>query len=252
MELAQLGKMLARRWVMLVVVVVIAAAGSIAVIRAVGPTYSAEGDVLLLPPQDSLAKANPNGTPANPYLFLGDLLQARDVLVRSLGSASSREEVKRAVPAGDFTVEPDATSSGPLVVVQTEAPTSEAALGTLTKVLKVVPDRLSRLQGRLSITGPAAITSSVVTQDTSAQVIRKSQIRLGIVAAVGLLTAGIILIALVDALLLRRREGKEAEPDSAAPSPGVVRLGLKDPQNADRDTGPESVKRGKSDVRRQR
>src|SRR5689334_22191992 len=202
MYLHDLFASLMRRWYLLLVAVLITLVAAFGVARMVGPTYKAQGAVVLLPPID------PASPDANRFLALGSLRQAGDVLVRTMLNSSTSQLIATAVPGSRYTVEPDYTTSAPVILVTATAATPEAATQTLGVVIKQVPVNLGGLQKDLAITRDNQIVSEVIDLDAKPAYVMKGQLRA--VAGAGVLVFGLLtlLIGAFDAALLRRRSAR--------------------------------------------
>jgi hypothetical protein len=177
MHLKDLGTTLARRWYLTLAGLLATAGLCIGTFTAVPPTYQTTADVVLLPPKTSV------GTGGNPYLYLGGLQQAVDVLTRALTSDASRTELLGAVGAGEYDVVPDLSTSGPILIVTGTGTTSTIADSARNAVLDRVPTTLVRLQTSLSVAADSQITSMVLTADEKPKAILKTRLRA--VAAAG-------------------------------------------------------------------
>lgn len=192
-----------RHKVLTVVGVLMSAAAAFAAGRLVGPSYTAGAIVVLLPPAHDQQIDNP-------YLYLGGIQQARDVVQRSLVSEGVRADIARAEPAASYDVEADPLSEGPLLVVSTEASTADAALGSMRAVLAKVPPTVRSLQQRMAVQRGADITPLTVTQDQVATVVTKGQVRAGLGVAVLVAVLSVLGIGLVDGPWARRRAARRA------------------------------------------
>lgn len=192
-----------RHKVLTVVGLLMSAAAAFAAGRLVGPSYTAGAIVVLLPPAHDQQIDNP-------YLYLGGIQQARDVVQRSLVSEGVRADIARAEPAASYDVEADPLSEGPLLVVSTEASTADAALGSMRAVLAKVPPTVRSLQQRMAVQRGADITPLTVTQDRVATVVTKGQVRAGLGVAVLVAVLSVLGIGLVDGPWARRRAARRA------------------------------------------
>ena len=175
----------------------------------VGPTYSAAAVVVLLPP-------SPQQGVQNPYLYLGGLNQARDVVQSSLSSEQVRTEVQSQVAGADYTVLADPVSSGPMLDITATAPTAAAAKEVLHTLVRRAPETMTTLQDRLDISTSAQIRTLTVAQDAKPKPVRKSQIR-AVIAALALgLTLTVLAGGLVEGLTERRRRSRREEEKSEA------------------------------------
>ncbi len=221
MQLNAFGAALLRRWYLVVLSLGLAIGASAYVVSDVGPTYEVEGTVLLFPPTSSTTSGDQSVTQGNPYLYLGGLNPARDILIRSLTSRGERDELASLHPGADYTMESDISTSGPLMVIDVSSGSAAESVAALNTLLDRVPNALDTLQTDLGIDSEDFITSSTLTADDRPQVIHKSQIRAGIVAGAGMLALCLLLVGLVDGLLLsaaaRAGASKRPEADAAAP-----------------------------------
>ena len=222
MQLNAFGATLLRRWYLVVVSLGLAIAASAYVVSDVGPTYEVEGTVLLFPPTSSTTSGDQTVTQGNPYLYLGGLNPARDILIRSLTSRGERDELAALHPDADYTMESDISTSGPLMVIDVSSGSSAEAVAALNTLLDKIPATLDALQADLGIDSDAYITSQTLTADDRPEVIHKGQIRAAIVSGAGMLVLCLLLVGLVDGLLLsaaaRASASKKSESD-APPEP---------------------------------
>lgn len=212
MYLRDLKASLVRRWYLVLVGLLITGALGFATLRLVPPSYEANASDVLLPPRSSVAEDG------NPFLYLGGLSQALDVLTRSLQSDASQRAVIDAHPSVTYTAAPDRTTTGPILLITTEASTSEAAMAGLQSVLGLVEPTLTKLQDDLSVPAESRITVMQLAIDEQPTAVRKDQTRaLLAVVAIGLVGT-ILLIGLIDGLLLTRRS-KRIQAKSADEEP---------------------------------
>ncbi len=203
-----------RRWYLVPLVIAAAIGCGLLALDHVGPQYRGSASVVLVPPETTLQ------TTGNPYLFLGGLEQSVDVLSRTMGSQRVRESIKDDVPAGDYTITSDVSTSAPIVLVETEASSADGAELLLSHVLLVAPTVLSQLQSDLDVPKNAKITTQVIARSTKPLAVQKTRYRLTFVAGGAGFTLGLLLVFLLDGLLLRRRHRAtraEAPDEAAAP-----------------------------------
>lgn len=207
MDLGTFAAALRRRWYLVAVAVLMALGASYAAASAVGPTYRAEGSALLFPPAPTQSDTDERGAAVsgNPYLELGGLTTARDILIRSMSSQSARDTLAEVFPDADYELSPDPSSAGPVMLLSVTATSPGGATAALDHLLDRVPEALVDLQEGLEIEGTARITSRELTVDTRPAVVRKAQVRAGIVAGAGVLTVVLLLIGAFDGLASRRR-----------------------------------------------
>jgi hypothetical protein len=215
---------LRRRWYFVLIALICTAAASYVTVDKVGPTYEAKGAVLLFPPVATVQEDRKTETLGNPYLMLGGLSNARDIVIRSLTAKSTHEELCRqradstyeAMREGLCTPHPtvtyeavqDFTNNAPIILVTTEAKSPANAVTAMHVVMERVPKVLSDLQAGLNLERKAQITSVPLVDDRQPDVIHKDQIRAGIVAGAGTLALGLLMIGLLDGLIVGRRSGR--------------------------------------------
>jgi hypothetical protein len=211
---------LMRRWYLLLIALACTALATFLTVDKVGPTYEAKGAVLFMPPVTSVQKGSQSV--GNPYLMLDGLNQIRDIVIRALIAHTTHDELcqKRADPAyeamrqglckennPDVTYEAaeDFTNRAPIIIVTVDADTAADAVIALGAVTDRVPEILTNLQAGLKLGANAEITSTLLVADKEPDIVRKSQIRAGIVAGAGALGLSLLMIGLVDGLLTSRR-----------------------------------------------
>jgi hypothetical protein len=176
----------------------------------VAQRYTATAHVLFLPPAASVAADQ------NPYMQLGGLYQAVEMVGVALSDQTTVEETKALSSKAEVSVRQDPQSSAPLLLV-TVVDTDEArTLRILDVMLAKVPTRLDQLQADIDVRPANRVTSIVLTKDTEAKPTGLDQVRAIIVAAaVGLLFTTVF-VAFLDGALQRRRArrtgGEELDP----------------------------------------
>lgn len=208
MELNAFWAALLRRWYLTAGGVVLAIALTFVVVGRIGPTYKAEGSMLLFPPAATGPNGSVNLTQGNPYLNLGGLSQARDVVIRSLKSKSTMDDFARKEPRATYVVTPDYTTSGPILVLDVTSHSRDAATEGLKVLMATVPQTLISMQSGLDLKPAAYITSRTLTADRSPEVVRSGQVRSGIVVGTAVMAITLLLLALLDGILEARTSRK--------------------------------------------
>lgn len=202
MNFSGLPRLLWRRWYvtlsgLALTIVLCALAGS-----AVPPKYQAQGNVLLLPAAKSV------GVGGNPYLALGGLTQASDVLAKALSDSTAADAVDRSGVGGKYTAITDPTSSAPMLLITATNTTPRGALDTLRELVALTAPTMQRIQSAIAVPADYQITTKVVSTDSKATVIHKNQIRAIVAAAaIGVLLTvlGVALATTLAERLARRR-----------------------------------------------
>jgi hypothetical protein len=237
MEMSVLWGSLRRRWYLVLALLVLTLGAMYVVSQRVGKVYEATGTVLVYPPSQS-SMPDGSSTQENPYLTLSGVNQARDVVVRALTSKKVSDEFGKTYPLGtSFEIVPDYTNSAPIILFTVEASDPKVATDALESLVSLVPVELGDLQAGLDLPEAERVASTVLTQDETPQATNKAMIRSAILAGAGVSGAGLMLIALVDSLLLGRRNPDPAG-SAAADSDGTA-AGPPEPVADDAATGAE-------------
>lgn len=179
MNLRKLLARLGRRWYVVVAGLALTAGLCVLALRLVPTEYSATSSVLLLPP------ANTVGTGGNPYLSLGGLEGAVDVLSRAMTGEQTVDELTPPPTEVTYTFERDQTTSGPIILVQVKDSTAEGALDTLDRILRKAPVTLKALQVDVGAPEESMITFGVIATDVEATADHKALVRALIVVFAG-------------------------------------------------------------------
>lgn len=205
MYLKDLLDALRRRWYV-IVIGLLATVGLVSFAATLAPVeYVAKSSVLLLPPQNTV------GAGGNPYLALGGLQAAADVLARAMTDTATVAELAPPQGTASYTVEPDATTNSPMLVIKSTDASPAGSLKTLSAVLVRAPAVLRGLQKEVGAPADALINLSTITHDTIAQADYKNEIRLMVVAAALGLAVSFFGASLLDGFLIRRASSR-ADP----------------------------------------
>lgn len=248
MELNALWRAARRRWYLTAGGALVAIGLTALMVIQIGPTYKAESSVLLFPPTSSFQKkitgTTQESTQGNPYLLLGGLSQARDIVLRAMQSKPATDAFARRQPNAQYEVTPDYTTSGPIIVIDVTSKSPTDAVRGLQDAVNTIPDVLASMQSGLSLPDNGLITSRVLTTDTTPEVVHSDQIRSGILVGAVVSVVVLLLLALIDGLLQARRSGakpprsEEVEgddpPDATRPGPPTT----EEPDGAEREITP--------------
>jgi uncharacterized protein involved in exopolysaccharide biosynthesis len=210
---------LRRRWLLVLVGLLLTVGLSGAAYGFFKPSYEITGTILLVPPPSSSADVSPN-----PYVRLGGLRQAVDVLGIALSDQTTQLELKAISKDVEFTVQADARTSSPLLVIDVKDSSPETALKIRDILVARVPPRLGAMQEALGVSAKDTVTTIVVTLDAQAEEVGKNRLRAAVVAGSGGLVLTLVAATLWDAHRLRhprrRRPGRQSpEPDQVASPP---------------------------------
>ena len=201
MELKVFWRTLRRRWYLTVAVLALTIGATVYAVTAVGPTYEAEGSALVFPPASSTRSQGTTTTVGNPYLELAGVSQARDVVIRALKSRTVQADWGADFPGMSYEATPDFTNSAPIILFTVEGDTSTGAAAALDDLMARVPTILVDLQDGLGLPQDGFVTARKLTQDARPAIVRKTQIRTGLLATAVAGGLGLLLVALADSLL---------------------------------------------------
>ena len=198
MQLRNLGKSLTRRWYFVLLGLALASILCTVMYQRIPLNYKAQGSIVLLPPAVNVV----NG---NPYLYLGGMGQALDVLTRKLASDDVKTPISDRFPDVDYVAETDRTTSGSILLVTVQGRDQAEAMGALGAILNQVPSTLESMQVALSVPATARITTMKLLVDSKPTVDSKTRTQVVMAAAAGGLTLTLLLTGLLDGLLLGRK-----------------------------------------------
>lgn len=190
-----------------------------------GPTYSYSATTLLLPPGPARAVA-PNAvdyTAGNPLFYLGNLGQARDILIGAMTSKDVEEEISDKYPGMTYSVGADVLNSAPVVILNATGPDEEASKALVADLVQQLPSVLASVQEGVGVDAAAQITSYPLTADADPEISHKAQLRSAIVAVGAAAVALAFLIGAIDGLvrspaidgLVRSRKTRRLGPRQA-------------------------------------
>lgn len=176
-------------------------------------SYTASASTALLPPPSTV------GPGGNPFLYMGGLNQALDVLSKSIASDQSKEALLGGRAGYGFDVGQDPSTSGPILLVTSKAPTAAGALSTMHAVLADVPKRLLKLQVDLKVPPASRISSTPLAIDAKPTMVSKTRTQFTGAVGVAGLAVTILLTGLLDGIMINRRNRRAAKAARKAESP---------------------------------
>ncbi len=191
MPLNEVVNTLRRQWLLLIVGLLATVGLAVGGYMLSKPVYEVSGTILLLPPSSMIGTSM--GQNNNPYLQLGGLGQAVDLLSVYLSDQAAQTEVSKISENATFTVQPDSTTSSPLLVIDVNDSTPSTAVTIRDLLMERAPVRLQQMQSDLGVDPFDQVTSMVVTEDTTAQKVGKNRLRAAVVG--GFLGALLTLVA---------------------------------------------------------
>jgi hypothetical protein len=178
MDIGALTRIVLMRWYVVLLGLLLTAVLGIVTVNAVQPQYTTTASVLVYRPMSVL------GADGNPFVALGGLEAARDVVLKSINDPSVIAQLSDG-DRQEILVVADNETSAPVITVTVTAATPDIALVTQTRVLDLIPATLEKLQTDLDVGKSAQVTSVVLAQSAVPDIGRKGQLR-ALVAVVGL------------------------------------------------------------------
>ncbi|CAH0122842.1 hypothetical protein [Microbacterium sp. Bi121] len=191
-----------RRWYVVVPGFILAVAVGIGMFAVVQPGYERTATQLLIPGEGTIP---PDTT--NPYLFLGGLLQASDIVVRVMQSAEVLGPAVEDHPGTEVVVRRDPTVSGPVIQIVVTGQSDEAAEEVLSNLIDETSVVVERLQEQQNVDLDDRMSVSLLTEDTESVLQQKTRLLLSAGAALGLVVLTLIVASFVDGLARRARRG---------------------------------------------
>ncbi|MCU1424039.1 MAG: hypothetical protein JWM51_330 [Microbacteriaceae bacterium] len=212
MNLRDLLRGVARRWYVVLAGLLVTGAACAGLYAAVPLENTASANVILLPPQTVY------GEDGNPFLYLGGLSQAVDVLSRTLNAEDIRGVIEKENPDVDFEIGADSSSTGPVILITAKGADASAAIETMYDVLDATPGALESIQVGLSVPPNSLITVETLAADSEVEVDPKNRLQAVIAAAAAGFVASLLLTGFIDARLVSRaaRRAGDAEIEAAA------------------------------------
>jgi hypothetical protein len=207
-----------RRWYLVLFGLIVTGALVYYAYSTNAPRYEIQGTAVLLPGSTSV----PEG--GNGFLYLGGLNPALEVLLRSVNSDGTAEDILGPTAGEDdaasYSVERDLSASGPILVITANGATKAEARDTLDAVLAVIPQRLEELQVNVSVPAGSQMTVLDLAADKEPEPLTNDRTRFILLVAVGGLALTLLGTGAIDGLILaaRRRRADRLAEEVAVPA----------------------------------
>lgn len=207
MNLADTLRGLWRRWYIVIPGLILTVLVAVGAWQAVKPDYQRTATQLLLPGTTSIPEAG------NPYLYLGGLSQAADVLVTAMSSEQEIDSLVQGYPGAQIVIVRDPLTSGPQILITVTARSDAEAGAILDTTVAQASETLDSLQDVDGITAGNRIGIKSITVDTQSTLIQKTRALAVAGAALGMLLITLLVAGLVEGLSTRRRRRTAADPE---------------------------------------
>lgn len=204
MHLADTLRSILRRWYIFLLGLVLSFGMAGAAAIYIQPTYEAEGTLLLMPPNGVV------GPEGNPYLYLGGMTEALDVLVRRSNAPESVEAVEEKFSGLEIISAPDRTTSSPILVITVTGDNADEVLNAMEVGRTVVLRNLDAMQNELDVPRTMRISAEDLVIPLEATANRKMALQLAILLAAAGSVGTLMFTGFIDGQLLARGKAKES------------------------------------------
>ena len=205
MQVHKILKSLIRRWFIVVLGLALTAGACFFLQQSAPDNYKAQASLVLLPSTKSVGEAG------NPYLGLGGMSEALDILTRKMSSEEFKESIREQSGASTFTAEADKGTSGAILLITASSHDEDQALRILDTVMNQAPVALTQLQDVLNVPTSSRISTMKLLEDSKAVPEVKARTQLLLVTAAGGVAFTVLITALIDGLLLSRKHRRSEE-----------------------------------------
>ena len=250
MNLADTLRGLWRRWYIVVPGLILTAVVAFAAWQGIKPDYERTGTQLLLPGTASIPE---NG---NPFLYLGDLSQAADVLVTSMSSEQELAPLLDGHPGAQIEITRDPRTSGPQILTTVTARSDAEAALILHNTIAETAHQLDNLQDVDAITAGNRISIKSITVDDNSTLNQKTRLLAVGGASLAMILLTLLVAALVEGLSTRRRRRTSGDGATEESEGALINADPDLPSSlghgGDRRTQPRPLARRRLPVRRDR
>ncbi|MEU3848036.1 hypothetical protein AB0E44_13750 [Micrococcus terreus] len=199
MHMADTVRSIFRRWYVFLTGLLLTLAMGWGVYQVVPSTYEATGTAVLMPSRATV------GEEGNPFLYLGGMTNAIDVMIRRTNDPQIREQLEEQFPDAELTISRDLTTDSPITVVNVQAPDPESAIALRDIGLNLAEQNLDTMQNELNLPTDLRISMRTVVVDEVAEEDTRNPLRLALVVMAGGFVATFLLTGMIDGALTRRK-----------------------------------------------
>ncbi|WP_267276973.1 hypothetical protein [Arthrobacter sp. CDRTa11] len=178
--------------------------------QTVPATYTARGSLVMMPPNSTV------GPDGNPFLFLGGMSQALDILAVKVSSEEIAKPIVDSYPDTSYVAEPDRSTSGSVLLIRVASGNASDIMAVLESSVAAVPAVLTGMQDAQNIPPDSRLRLMTLVVDTEP----KEETKTRTAAVMGAGGVGVALTVLltgfVDGRMLARRLRKEIESPSGS------------------------------------
>ena len=211
MNLAEMARVIRRRWYVLLPLLIVAAALTAGVHKAIPRQYQSTGMVSLLASQQSIKGTSALPGTGNPFLsFDSSLNDTADFLVRRVESTDAAQQLS-AEGVGTYTAVL-AASQGPFIQLTANGATPQAARAAMTTLIAYTDQQLLALQQQQGVPAPNMITAATIVPGSPPSALNKQRTQDSLGAGAAGLALAVLATFAFDSMAARRRSRRGRRP----------------------------------------
>jgi len=208
MSLAEMGRVIRRRWYVLLPLLILAAALTAGVDRSIPRQYQSSGMVSLLASQQSIKGTSTVPGTGNPFLsFDSSLNDTADFLVRRVESTDAARQLA-GEGVGTYTAVL-AASQGPFIQLTANGATPQAAKAAMTTLIAYTGVQLKALQLQQGVPAQDMITAATIVPGSPPSALNKQRTQDSLGAGAAGLALAVLATFALDSVAMRRRAKRE-------------------------------------------
>ena len=211
MQIRTILRSLGRRWYFVIIGLVMTLVLCFQVQQNTPEKFKAQASLVIMPSAHSV------GVDGNPYLNLGGMGEALDILTRRLSAEDIRGKIADEFANASYTAETDRGTSGAILLITATSPNPDESLGTMRAVMDQAPLVLENMQGALNVPQESRISTMTLLVDSRATPESKARTQILLVAAAGGVGLTLVLTVLLDSLLKSRKARRHRQKGSRIP-----------------------------------
>lgn len=203
MHLVDTLRSLLRRWYIFLLGLLLSVGLGYAAFSVIQPTYEGESSLLLMPPTEVV------GDHGNPYLYLGGMNEALDVLIRRANAPDAIAAIEEKFDGVKVSSDADRTTSAPIVVISVSGLAEDDVLKVLDAERSTVIRNLESMQNELDVPPNMRISTKDLVIASEAEANQKMAIQLAILVVAAGSVGTLMFTGFIDGQLILRAESKE-------------------------------------------
>lgn len=173
--------------------------------QSVPSNYKAQGSLVMMPPSSTV------GPDGNPFLFLGGMSQALDILAAKVSSEEIAKPIVDPFQGTSYVAEPDRSTSGSVLLISVSSGNQSDIMDVLNSAVAAVPGVLKEMQDAQNIPEESrlGLMTLVVDKKPTEETKTRTASVLGAAGFGAALT--VLLTGFIDGRILARRPRTETE-----------------------------------------